>query len=464
MINIYIENPVWSHVVSEYVPAVLPILSYKSFKWEYNWKLRRKVQKKTVVPLIDQSGYFNTGLIARLTDSLQQSGIPFKVFYAGSESAGKMSAYITNGPQIGGFEGFIDFHDHQRMLIDAAIEHERGCLVSATASGKTLVAAGIISCFRDFKFLFLVNTKTLARQAFADFTKYGFSKIQLLYEGEKIVDEDAQIVVATRQSYVILDMSKYTDHFDGVFVDEVHHTPDAYAENLQIMNHLMCPLRFGLSATYPSDLQQQMCIEAAIGPVIGEFTVEEAIEKGIVAKPIIKLFKTDYHDNIRTLTRWKDVEKKGIVENLSRNRQIMRITKDYMDQGLSVLILIRMIEHGENLMEIARKIRMDAHFIHGETEIEMREQMRAAMNRKDIKCIIASTIWKEGVDIPSLDVVMIADGGMKEGATMQKIGRGLRKTGEKDTVIIVDFFDPSHEYLIKHFGYRCTFYFEKGWL
>ena len=51
-----------------------------------------------------------------------------------------------------------------------------------------------------------------------------------------------------------------------------------------------------------------------------------------------------------------------------------------------------------------------------------------------IQCVIATVSWVEGVDIPNLTCVINAGGGKSEIQTLQKIGRGLRKTETKDTV------------------------------
>ena len=74
------------------------------------------------------------------------------------------------------------------------------------------------------------------------------------------------------------------------------------------------------------------------------------------------------------------------------------------------------------------------------------------------------TIWKEGSNIPELDVVINASGGKSEMATIQIIGRGRRKTKTKSALIVYDFFDPSSRFLIEHFGFRVSLYTEMGWL
>ena len=48
--------------------------------------------------------------------------------------------------------------------------------------------------------------------------------------------------------------------------------------------------------------------------------------------------------------------------------------------------------------------------------------------------------------------------------TLQAIGRGLRKTDDKEFVKILDYFNPNPHYLIDHFGRRLGLYFRESWL
>ena len=54
-------------------------------------------------------------------------------------------------------------------------------------------------------------------------------------------------------------------------------------------------------------------------------------------------------------------------------------------------------------------------------------------------------------------------GGKEARKILQEIGRGLRKTDDKDHVEIIDFFNPSHKFLIEHFGMRFCEYLDNKW-
>jgi superfamily II DNA or RNA helicase len=94
-----------------------------------------------------------------------------------------------------------------------------------------------------------------------------------------------------------------------------------------------------------------------------------------------------------------------------------------------------------------------------------RAAIKKDLNSGNIDVVIADAVWKEGVDIPTLGAIINASGGKSEINTIQTLGRGLRTVeGIKEDVILVDIFDPSHKYLIEHFGLRLCLYFDEGWM
>ena len=86
------------------------------------------------------------------------------------------------------------------------------------------------------------------------------------------------------------------------------------------------------------------------------------------------------------------------------------------------------------------------------------------MEDKKIKGVVATAVFRKALNIRSLNTVINACGGKSEVMTLQAIGRGLRKTEDKEFVKIIDYFNPNSRYLIDHFGRRLCLYFREGWL
>jgi len=80
------------------------------------------------------------------------------------------------------------------------------------------------------------------------------------------------------------------------------------------------------------------------------------------------------------------------------------------------------------------------------------------------KCIICTSVWKEGLNFPELNVVINAAGGKSEIMTLQALGRGLRVTEKKKFLIFYDIFDPSSRFTVEHFGERLCLYMDNNWI
>ena len=155
----------------------------------------------------------------------------------------------------------------------------------------------------------------------------------------------------------------------------------------------------------------------------------------------------------------------GIVENSKRNRQVAKIVKDFYKQGKTTLIFVTHINHGNLIAkEIKKELNIDVPFVQGSMSEEDRERTKKNLISGKLKVALASSTWVEGIDVPNLDAVIMGGGGKSDIQTLQKLGRGLRKTKDKDTVIIVDFLDLSHFHLIRQTGERLATYSENNWL
>jgi superfamily II DNA or RNA helicase len=158
------------------------------------------------------------------------------------------------------------------------------------------------------------------------------------------------------------------------------------------------------------------------------------------------------------------VYQEGIVDNLARNMTIVVTAKNLVAQNMSVLINVTRIEHGKRLEALGKEFGVKCKFIYGADGEFVRSVVKNALESKSIKCVIASHIFKEGVNIPSLNCCINAAGGKSEIATLQALGRGLRATKTKKEVLIIDFKDTSSKYLRAHFRARYKVYKKNGWV
>lgn len=77
--------------------------------------------------------------------------------------------------------------------------------------------------------------------------------------------------------------------------------------------------------------------------------------------------------------------------------------------------------------------------VHSEmTDLERRENIRA-FREGDKKYILACDLFNEGIDIPETNILVFMRSSNSRSIWLQQLGRGLRKTPNKDCVYIFDF-------------------------
>ena len=134
-------------------------------------------------------------------------------------------------------------------------------------------------------------------------------------------------------------------------------------------------------------------------------------------------------------------------------------------EGDSVLILIKELDHGRNIVDMAKRLfDFDITFVSGETGANVREDIRQEMINNERSCVVASAVFKKALDIPNLGSVINGAGGKVESGTIQAIGRGARRPEGKETFKIRDYFIPGNHYLVGHFGHRLVLFFKEGWI
>jgi superfamily II DNA or RNA helicase len=111
----------------------------------------------------------------------------------------------------------------------------------------------------------------------------------------------------------------------------------------------------------------------------------------------------------------------------------------------TVLILVDRIEHGEYLQSHIA----DSQFICGELKKKEREEIIDNIRNGSLSVVIATKLFDEGVDFPSMHTLILAAGGRSGIKMIQRTGRVLRLFQGKDRATIYDFIDRT-KYLFSH--------------
>jgi superfamily II DNA or RNA helicase len=436
VLRVEILDPVHCRIL-EGKELLKPLLSFKSVFWKKG-RFGRRERKEWMKSVIDKD-LFSTGLLPKVRAYCDREGVPLTI-------EGREEKLSFSPPSLEG----IEFRPDQLRAVKQACEAQRGVIVYPTRTGKSILIMGIVSAFPKRKFLLLAHTLVIVSQLQEDVDRFGLSK---------------RVDVGTVQTWSRKDPQEFCDQYDGIIIDEAHHITQSDGHYTRVIHNMLAPVRLGFTATPPPGKEEQLVLEGTLGPVVADLSITDAVEMGVLAKPKVRLVRVPYSEKLRKIRSYSDAYSEGIVHNRARNRLVVKEALELVEKGFSVLIMITNIAHGEELVALADRLYgVGLIFVQGSTENEVRTGIRAAMKDKSVKIVIATAVFREGINIPSLNAVINAGGGKSETMTKQISGRPLTVTEGKSEGIIVDFLDLSNNYLTRHTGERIGFYSDMGWI
>ena len=159
-------------------------------------------------------------------------------------------------------------------------EHSRTLGVLPTASGKTIIAAGLIQDLIDSskRVLFLAHRNELINQAYDKIKSFTGIECAIEKAEETSIGKDNKVVVGSIQTLCRESrLSKFSkDYFDMIIVDECHHIlADSY---MTILNHFNEARVLGITAT--PDRGDQKNLGQFFDSKAYEYTMAQGIKDG----------------------------------------------------------------------------------------------------------------------------------------------------------------------------------------
>ena len=324
----------------------------------------------------------------------------------------------------------------------ASAKNCRGVFLVGTGGGKTLIAAMTID---------KIKAKTIFITPDLDLKTQTFNVFDSLFPKQVSTDifSDYPIVIANIQSLQKLPEGTL-DRFQCLVVDELHHSAaKSYLKvNAETQNAYY---RYGFTGTFTRTDGKILTMLGVISDLLYEKTTSDLIHEGFLVPP--KIIFYEYQTTNLHRTNYK-IAYDQIIEDEKFNRLIGLIASKKIADGKQVLILVRRIEHGENITKYIK----DAINLNGSMDNNYRDEIKKAFNNKEIKCVVATSIFGEGTDIPSVDVLINARLQKTEIQTKQGIGRVLRKAEGKEYASVFDFYMLGQKHFLKHSKERLKSY------
>ncbi len=345
----------------------------------------------------------------------------------------------------------------------------RGIIALPTGTGKGHIAGHLTEALNTKKILYLAHREELINQL-ADHVEriLGYGNVGI-EQASRSIGYFAPSVVASIPTLIARKcrrLQRFKDgRFEAIVVDEAHHsTADSYIKIWQYFGLMdegkkktenpPMPL-IGLTAT-PSR-GDNVGLNNIFDDIIYQMSLGDAIKKGWLVPIYAYTVKTKTNlDGVRT--RMGDYAEKELAERVStdlRNEIVFNACQENAKGCKSLLFCVN-IEHARNMAEYFNNNGINAKHIAGNLQQDERRAVLSWFKNTPGAVLTNCQLITEGVDIPSVECIVMARPTKSKTFYAQCLGRGTRlahgannydesvKLG-KDRVILLDITDTTSD-------------------
>lgn len=434
----------------ELLDALYKLYSENAPGYQYSPAYKRR-QWDGKLHFISREGVFRTGLLSRVVKDLEKINCFPKLV--------TNSSPLDENNNDWGIDGF-KYYYYQKDLISTGLKNKRGIIKSPTGSGKTLIMAGLVKALAGRKMVLLFNAKQLLTQTYEFLTKTcNFDNIGLCF-GEGYIYGD--IMLCTVQSIERI-LDTHLEEAKVLMVDECHEFANGKTTLAALRAFPEAQYRFGFTATPPSDIIPKLNLEGSLGPVWDSVSTSGLVSEGKLTKPVIQLINRPYNaSGADEDLPYLEVYDTYIVNNEGRNAIIKNIADDITrkNKQARILILTKSLSHGRTLEKLLGDRQVE--FLEGANSLgERYKSITRFRNHPESSILIGTKILQTGINIEEITHFINARGMKSEIATLQALGRALRRHDTKTEVFVYDFLDRE-KYLKGHSNARKRHYQKEG--
>lgn len=334
-------------------------------------------------------------------------------------------------------------NDVQTEALDALSDtreqgYRRGLVVMATGLGKTWLAAFDSQQVNAKRLLFVAHREEILNQAEETFIRIRPDVKVGRYDG-RVRDLNVDMLFASIQSlgreHHLGNFAK--DYFDYIVVDEFHH---AAARTYQRLLAYFSP-RFLLGLTATPDRTDQSDILTLCDD---NLVFNKDLFEGIGAKLLCPFHYRGIADNVDyQKISWRNgkFDPNELVNQLATHARARHNLKHWHEHHQTrTLAFCASKKHADFMADYFNRNGVVTVSVHSDSKV-LRNEALAQLKDGSIQVIFSVDLFNEGVDLPSIDTVLMLRPTDSKIMFLQQLGRGLRNcpgTG-KERLVVLDF-------------------------
>lgn len=322
-----------------------------------------------------------------------------------------------------------------------------GLVVLATGLGKTWLSAFDSHRPEYRRILFVAHRQEILNQAITTFRRLRPKATLGRYDGQN-GEDTADIVFASIQT---LGRSRHLERFrpetfDYIVIDEFHHAAARTYRNL--LNHFRPKFLLGLTAT-PERMDGGDLLALCQENLVFRCDAFDGIDRGLLC-PFQYFGVPDDIDYAQIPWRNARFDEEALTQAVATQKRAQNALEQYRKRGgTRTLAFCVSQRHADFMANFFRDAGVRAVAVHAGAESAPRAASLEQLSAGGIDVIFAVDMFNEGVDVPTIDTVLMLRPTESGVIWQQQFGRGLRVAEGKSHLRVIDYIGNHRIFLTK---------------
>lgn len=318
---------------------------------------------------------------------------------------------------------------------------DKAILISATGSGKTIMAAFDVKEYNPKRLLFLAHREQLLNQAQESFKEILGHDIDsgILSGSRKNFDKKYLFATMNMMAKKKIQSRFRPDAFDYIIIDEAHRSAAKCYQS--ILDYFNPKFLFGMTAT-PNRTDAKDVLSMFDYNIALRISLQMAMKQDL-------LCPFHYFGISEIYVDGKLLDDNADMNHLDDDERVKNIIEKmeyygYSGDRVKGLVFCSRVDEAKKLSEKFNSRGYRTVALSGENSDESRSRAISKLEEDDdrkpqLDYIFTVDVFNEGVDIPSVNQIILLRPTQSAIIFVQQLGRGLRKFYNKEFVVVLDF-------------------------